>query len=267
MVSPIEATLDDFVRQYENTGACNDDIFETFTRNTDRYPFLKEHRDYIEQHRLGYGDRAFHYMWYLIIRHVQSRQLKPDMLEIGVFKGQVVSLWSLIAQTTLPELRVTGITPLSGKKIPGKWERFFKARFSAQYRKDLRDGNFYEETDYLRIIEGLFRRFSLEFTKFRLIRGYSTDGGVRGQVAGERFSVIYIDGDHSYDTVVLDIRNFSGLIVPGGLLVMDDASCDLPGTKFWKGHQGVSEACRTIESFGFKNILNVGHNRIYQKDK
>lgn len=46
---------------------------------------------------------------------------------------------------------------------------------------------------------------------------------------------------------------------------MDDSSCNIPGTKFWKGHQSVSDACFIIEDLGFKNILNVGHNRIFQK--
>jgi hypothetical protein len=51
---------------------------------------------------------------------------------------------------------------------------------------------------------------------------------------------------------------------------MDDASFNLPGAEnneYWKGHKSVSDACDIIPDLGFKNVLNVGHNRIYQKNK
>lgn len=46
---------------------------------------------------------------------------------------------------------------------------------------------------------------------------------------------------------------------------MDDASYYLEGSVYWKGHEEVSKACESIENLGFKNILNVGHNRVYEK--
>jgi hypothetical protein len=46
---------------------------------------------------------------------------------------------------------------------------------------------------------------------------------------------------------------------------MDDAACFLPGKTFWKGRESVSKACETIPSPGFKNVLNVGHIRLYQR--
>ncbi len=46
---------------------------------------------------------------------------------------------------------------------------------------------------------------------------------------------------------------------------MDDASWYLEGTTFWKGHEEVSRAAEIIEDLWFKNILNIGHNRVYQK--
>ena len=48
-------------------------------------------------------------------------------------------------------------------------------------------------------------------------------------------------------------------------LVADDAGCELPGTVFWKGHESVSRAARELPALGFTNVLNVGHNRVYQR--
>jgi hypothetical protein len=45
---------------------------------------------------------------------------------------------------------------------------------------------------------------------------------------------------------------------------MDDASYFLEGSRFWKGHREVSRASEIIEGLGFRNILNIGHNRVYQ---
>ena len=75
----------------------------------------------------------------------------------------------------------------------------------------------------------------------------------------------YIDGDHAYVAVCTDIRDYAPLVAAGGLLAMDDAACFRPGKTFWKGRESVSKACETFPPLGFKNVLNVGHVRVYQK--
>jgi hypothetical protein len=163
------------------------------------------------------------------------------------------------------DLAITGITPLVGKKKPGALVSFFLYKFSRKFREDVNASNFYDESDYLKIIYGLFDKFNLDRQSVKLIKGYSTDTAVADQVREQRFSVIYIDGDHAYQTVISDIQTYANLLIPGGYLVMDDASCNIPGKTFWKGHQSVSDACKVIESTGFINVLNIGHNRIYRK--
>jgi len=261
----MKSTLQEFIDDYQNTESCNDEIYTLFTSKTDEYDYLKSHRDHIEKNKLGYGDRAFHYMWYLLVTHIKNSGLPMQALEIGVFKGQVVSLLVLIAKNLSADIEVTGITPLAGKKMPNKFLAFFLKHFSSKFREDIQSGNFYEETAFLDIIKGLFEKFKLDYSKLTLLKGYSTDKVIIDTLQDRKFSIIYIDGDHSYDTVVHDIRSYSGLVDTGGFLIMDDASCNLPGTKFWKGHQSVSDACEIIEDHGFKNVLNVGHNRVYQK--
>jgi hypothetical protein len=258
--------LIDIVKSYSNNAEENDHIFELFTKNTDSIHFLKEHRDYIEVNNLGFGERAFAYMWYLILLDIQSSGLNPLLLEIGVFKGQIISLWALISKQIKMQSKIFGITPLKGNpKSKYSIINFLKYKLSGRFRRDIDFGNFYEEMDYLKIIRLLFKQFDLEFEKITILAGYSNDLDVINFCSDKKFSVIYIDGDHSFDGVLKDIRNYAPLIETGGFLVMDDASCNLPGSKFWKGHQSVSDACSIIESFSFNNVLNVGHNRIYRK--
>ncbi|MDA9555796.1 class I SAM-dependent methyltransferase, partial [Pelobium sp.] len=79
------------------------------------------------------------------------------------------------------------------------------------------------------------------------------------------FDLIYIDGDHSYEVCKQDIENYGKLLNVSGYLVIDDASSFLPGSKFFKGILSVSKACEEINESQYLNILNIGHNRVYQK--
>lgn len=262
----MEGNLSDYIKAYTNIAEHNDYLFEHFTQKTNDIPFLKAHRDYIEAESLGFGERAFAYMWYLITKHVCADNTDPQFLEIGVFKGQVISLWTLIAQELNLKLQVTGVSPLVGNSAPKlSWVQYLRCKISKKYKYDILSGNNYEDINYLDIIKNLFAHFDLNFEHIKLLKGYSTDPEIIDKLSKQEYAVIYIDGDHTFAGVISDIKTYAPLVKKGGLLVMDDASCDLPGTKFWKGHQSVSNACRLIDDMPFKNILNVGHNRIYQK--
>src|SRR3990170_7536682 len=55
---------------------------------------VREHRKYFRQEQRGFGEDAFHAMWWLLLR-----EFRPQLcLEIGVYRGQVISLWALISQ-------------------------------------------------------------------------------------------------------------------------------------------------------------------------
>lgn len=262
----ISAQLTDYVAAYDNTASVNDAIHAQFTQHVNSVEWLKTHRDWIEANRLGFGDRAFHYLWYLLVRRVAADCLNPHLLEIGVYKGQVISLWSLIAKQCELSLKVTAISPLQGNPPPqSRFQLLWRQLTSVKFHNDQRVGNLYEEMDYQRTIEDLFRHFGLDFAAVNLIRGFSQEAQVIEKARTRRYAIVYIDGDHSYDGVRRDIYNFAGLVIDNGYLVMDDASYYLPGSTFWKGHETVSRACDLIPSLGFVNILNVGHNRIYQK--
>jgi len=254
------------ILRYQNTAESNDRVFAAYSIATAADPLLASHRAHIDQHKLGFGDPAFHAMWQQLLAAAHARFGPVTALEIGVFKGQVVSLWSLLAKTHGWPLRVHGITPFEGQPLPGvKWWRSVQARLNPWFRERLTSGDFYPEDDYAKIVRRHFEHHGLAFDDVRWVRGYSTDPAVLAAVRNDRFHVIYIDGGHTYAAASADVTNFAPSVERGGFLVMDDASYDLPGTAFWKGYESVARACHLLPPLGFKNILNVGHNRIFEK--
>jgi len=265
-VSSFPGGLAAHVETYRNTADHNDRVHREFTAATAADPLLSSHRQHIEQHKLGYGDAAFHAMWKLLLAAAHERFGRVDALEIGVFKGQVISLWALLAKTQGWTVRVNALTPLEGQPLRGArlW-RSLKQRLLPRFRERNQSGNFYSDDDYERIVKTLFSRFGLDFSEVRLVRGYSNDRAVLDALQADRFHIVYVDGDHTYDGAAADVRHFAPKVVAGGWLVMDDAAFDLPGTVFWKGYESVTRACALLPELGFRNVLNVGHNRVFER--
>lgn len=254
------------VAEYQNTAGHNDRLHQRLTEMTWADPVLAAHRRHVEENQLGFGDPAFHRMWRLLLRAAAARFGPVRALEIGVYKGQVISLWALLAREDRLEVQVSALSPLQGHPMP-RSRVFNKLRhwFSPGFREKIASGNFYPPDDYEGVIRALFARFALDFDRVTLHRGYSTDPGLLARLADERYEIIYVDGDHTYAGALHDFRQYGPKIVPGGWLVADDAGCELPGTIFWKGHASVSRAARELPALGFTNVLNVGHNRVYQR--
>jgi hypothetical protein len=254
------------IRQYHNTAEHNERLYSEFTSLTDSISWLKTHRDLIEQNGWGYGDRAFHYMWYLLLLDLAQERRLINCLEIGIFKGQIISLWSKIAKEMHIDLSITGISPFEGNvNITSRYWRRFRSIFDVNYRKMSRVGNLHPKADYLSIIKEVYSTFDVDLDGVNLIKGFSNESEVIGRVEKTEFDLIYIDGDHSYEGARFDILTYAPLIRDGGYLVMDDAAFFLPGNSYWKGFESVSRAVEEIPGLGFMNVLNVGHNRIYKK--
>ena len=233
---------------------------------TDQVSELRKHRDWVEENHWGYGDRAFHAMWLLLLEDLAARVSRAKALEIGVFKGQVISLWALIARRLEWTLQITALSPFKGQlKSGARWRHRLRKILNPWYRHQSRVGNLQPRDDYLRRNREIFAAFELDFRWVRAIRSRSTDPQTVRNLADERFHLIYIDGDHTYEGALFDIETYGPLVEPGGFLVVDDGGCSLPGEAFFKGFETVSRACEAIPSLGFSNIWNVGHNRIYER--
>ncbi len=203
---------------------------------------LREHRAWFEQRGRGFGEKAFHTMWFLLFQEFQ-----PDrFLEIGVFRGQTLSLAALLARHFERDCLVQGISPFSpaGDSV-------------SRYRRGV---DFYEDT-----LDN-FAHFSLPTPK--LVRAYSTDPLAHESVAGSRWSCIYIDGNHDYEVARQDWNLCAAHVQPGGIIVLDDAGLTTPYVPpifATGGHPGPSRLAGEIDRQVFCELLQVGHNRVFQK--
>lgn len=261
-------SLADLIRDYRCTADHNDRLFAHLGRLADGDPELKAHRDFVEANAWGMGYRPFHYMWLLILKDCAARFGDLSAMEIGVHKGQVTSLWGLIAKRLGIAVDITAVSPFAGNQPKLRIVRSFLKRFSKTYRARRAAGSLYYDEDFLGATREIYERFVGGFDKVRIVKGLSTDPAVRAKVADRAFHVVYIDGDHSYESVKSDIHWYAPLVVPGGYLVMDDAAHFLPGETFHKGYESVSRACDDfVPGMGFANVLNVGHNRVFRRQE
>ena len=203
---------------------------------------LRRHREFFSQDGRGFGEDAFHVMWYLLHREFVLRHF----LEIGVYRGQVLSLVSLLQQTDGTNGIVAGISPFrpAGDAV-------------SRYREDI---------DYFEDTRSNFRAFSLPEPE--LLTAYSTDGQSLEMIRSRSWDCVYIDGNHDYEVAAIDWFHSAEAVKTGGLVVLDDSALT---TKFrpprfaTKGHPGPSGVAASIDRERFKEILQVGHNRVFQK--
>jgi predicted O-methyltransferase YrrM len=204
---------------------------------------FKKHRRYFLRDQRGFGEDAFHVMWWMLFREIRPERF----LEIGVYRGQTISLAALLHRTLEIEGSITGISPFSpaGDSV-------------STYRENL---------DYLKDTQLNFRAFGLPDPE--LLRAYSTDCIATQRISQEAWDAIYIDGNHDYDVARDDWSACSANIRTGGIIVLDDSAL---GTAYnpphfaTAGHPGPSRLAAEIEDLaGFREILRVGHNRVFRK--
>lgn len=200
---------------------------------------LRAHRKYFE--RRGFGEVAYHSMWYLIFREYRPEKL----LEIGVFRGQVISLWALTARVLGSAVSVRCISP-------------FSAAGDAVSE--------YPDLDYLEDVLANFRHFELPPPDY--LRALSTDPQAIAYLRREPLDCVYIDGGHDYDVVLSDYRHGCEALKPGGLLVMDDSSLYTnfsPPRFSFAGHPGPSRVARELADRELEHLGGVGHQNVYRK--
>ena len=235
MSASILFPFEKLVADYQNTAEHNDNLYRQMIDLAWSDPILRAHRRYIEDHKLGFGDAAFHAMWLRLLNAAGQRFGRLRTMEIGVFKGQVISLWALIAKCWAIHVRISGITPLEGQPMPQSriltWLRY---RLDRAFREKIQNANFYPNDDYESAIRQLFDHFDISYSSVTLHRGLSTDQSIVEKLANETFHILYVDGDHTYEGALHDFTNYGPKVVPGGWLVADDVDVPCLGTHFGK---------------------------------
>jgi len=231
---------------WENDATINEQIFSNFTNYVDKIELLKKHEITIHTNNLGYGEKAFWFLWHLLVNEMP---LQFKFLEIGVYKGSILSLIQLTSNILNKHPKIFGLTPLSN--VGDKYLQF------------------YENDDYMKCIGQSFFVNDLDISNVTIINGLSTDENIKKETQSEGpFNIIYIDGCHDYEVVLQDIEFGDSMLTSGSYMVMDDASSNLNFIfQRFNGHEDVAKAIddSSILSTKYKHLFACGHNRIWKK--
>lgn len=243
-----QKTLLDWESEYKNDEDYHRNTVETFKAMVNEIPWLKEHRDFVEKYVYGFGERSFHWMWRLLVNEMSSGF---RFLEIGVYKGQVISLVRMLASRAgklYPQ--ITGVTPLS--------------TFSGNHT-ELK----FPDENYMEKIKELHAKFNIPFSEDQIVIGDSTLPDVQARVLPRGpFDIVYVDGCHEYDFVVKDLDVYGAMVKKGGYLVVDDSSNFLK--MYWGSFPGIEDVSRAVQDRivgnpQWKEVFVVMHNRIFRR--
>ncbi len=232
---------------WTDTEACNAGLYSDFERKTRQIDFLDQHVEIVEQYKLGFGERAFRYLWAMLFAQTPD---PSKFLEIGVYKGSIPALSQVMARHLNKTIRCCGVTPLNNT--------------ADKYSE-------YPDDDYQSCIRFLYNRLGIDFNNTTIIQGLSTDVPVQEKIRQNGpYHIIYIDGGHDLETVTSDIKLCITVLADHGFIVVDDSSVflkfgkDHPG---FAGHEAVSTAVsQTLEKDSrFRHLFACGHNRVWQK--
>jgi hypothetical protein len=204
--------------------------------------WIREHRDYFATQGRGFGEDAFHAAWLALICEFKPKK----MLEIGVYRGQTLSLWALAGKKLGLSQEILGVSPLdsSGDEV-----------------------SLYQSLDYMSDIRLNFHHFGLPNPK--LLKAFSTDAEALNVIEDGNWDLIYIDGSHEYSVVSSDLNAAAKGLVSGGILVLDDSSLftdfKLSTSEAFRGHPGPSKVFQEIDSYRFEFLFGVGHNNVLRK--
>ena len=174
---------------------------------------LQSHRNYFKKAGRGFGEDAFHAAWFYILKKYRP----TSALEIGVYRGQTISLWAMISKSIKLDMEIHGISPLSNSG-------------------DLVSN--YPSVDYKLDIALNFGHFELPTPKLK--EDYSNSETGIAYLKSRKWDLIYIDGSHDYPVVLSDYQLAIEAVPIGGILVLDDSSLHTNFTRSFPGHPGPS---------------------------
>lgn len=205
---------------------------------------LKRHRGYFFSEFRGFGEDAFHSLWYLLFN-----EYKPEnVLEIGIYRGQTLSLFHILSKNLNMSNYVAGISPLDSSGD---------------------DFSEYLEIDYEEDIIKNFLHFGLDNPN--ILKTHSTSEEGINFINSKTWDLIYVDGSHQYEDVISDLEISIKNLSPKGLIVIDDSSLYFDYSpeyiekkfriKSSKGHEDPSRAIVEIlkKNKAIEILITVGH--------
>jgi len=205
--------------------------------------WLREHRAFFVSEKRGFGEDAFHAMWMKLLEQERPK----NIVEIGVYRGQSLSLLGFLASGLEPGSEVWGVSPMSslGDSV----------------------SVYSDSVDYLGDVCANYEKFCR--TLPNLIVARSQDAIAEEFLKSWEWDLFYVDGSHDYCDVQRDIDVAAETLRPNGLLVMDDASLyrKFRAPRFaFAGHPGPSKVASDLATGEvFQEIGTCGHNRVFRK--
>lgn len=188
-------TLNDIQKLWRNSIESHKTITCLFTDEVNSDEVLNKHRTWVEQNHFGLGERAFHWLWLLLCNEMPKNF---KFLEIGVAKGQVLSLIKLLRN----DAYVFGVTPLDS--TGGMW-----------------DSNYAED------IKKIHDEFGLP--QPIIYKGLSeAKESIESAKNTAPYNICYVDGGHEKHHIDNDLQHYAPMVIKGGYLVVDDCCNDLP---------------------------------------
>jgi cephalosporin hydroxylase len=229
---------------WEDSEAFHTSIHEYFSDCVKNDELLNEHRTFVREKVWGFGEDSFPWLWKLIVDEMPS---EFSFIEVGIFRGAILSLIDLLAIRTGRKVDRYGVTPLDVSG--GVWPSDYKA--DIEFIHD----SFFIPKDYT------------------LYVGSSTNDRIVEQAYNSSpYDITYIDGSHEYLDVVSDLRNYAPMTKRGGYLVVDDAASrySMPFGYF----TGIADVCKALYEWEqtdlgkeFEFQYNVVHLMVYKRIK
>lgn len=201
-----------------------------------------EHRKYFSKNSRGFGEDAFHSMWYLLFS-----EFKPvNCLEIGVYRGQAITLWGLLAKQLNYTCNIGCVSPFSSVG-----DSVSQYNSGISYLEDTLENHHY---------------FGLKDPECCV--ELSNSEKAKNFIAQRKWDLIYIDGSHDYEIVCEDFESSLNNLAPNGIIVMDDSSLYFdytPDKRSFAGHPGPSRVAKEIAQSKLSLLGGVGHNNVFKK--
>ena len=201
-----------------------------------------EHRKYFSTR--GFGEDPFHAMWFYLFE-----QYKPkSILEIGVYRGQTISLFSLLGKHFNLDTHVVGVGPLEAVN-----DSVSVFSTDINYEEDIRNN---------------YTHFNLG--EPNLVKSLSERKKARQVIKSQKWDMIYIDGHHDWPYVLADYCNCAEALSDNGIMIIDDSSLHEdynPPAGMFKGHVGPSYILEDFAKDEMELFLTVGHNNCLRNIK
>lgn len=263
-------SIDEFAAGWKNDAMFHDDLHKSFVQRTNADYAMKEHRDFVERHAFGMGERSFAYFHNIILKDLDEKTPKEQptlrLLEVGVHRGQTISLWAMLAQRLSRPVEIVGVSLFDGGEIDPP-EMVGKREYRDDVKLIVK-----EFTGEIPAPEfhwfWMGRKFSMQ-----LVKGDSTNPDVVKSVASAgEYDLVYVDGGHTWDVARADVINYGSMVRSGGLLLIDDCANNNHRMHwgYFQGIQSVSDAVDgllppAVQDPSYEYLGNVVHQRLWRR--